>query len=50
MMQKEDQPVSLEQEDSENGLGIIVDKRITFEQHINGKINRANRTMGLNRR
>lgn len=49
-MQKEDQPVSLERVDSEKDLGIIVDQHLTFEQHINDKINKANRTMGLIRR
>ncbi len=50
LMQKEDQPVRLELVDSEKDLRIIVDKHHTFEQHINDKINKANRIMGLIRR
>ncbi len=49
-MQKEDQPVRLERVHREKDLGIIVDQHLTFEQHINEKVNKANRMVGLIRR
>ena len=36
--------------DSEKDLGIKVDAKLSFEQHINDKINKANQMIGLVRR
>ena len=36
--------------DSEKDLGIKVDAKLSFEQHINDKVNKANQMMGLVRR
>ena len=36
--------------DSEKDLGIKVDAKLSFEQHINDKVNKANQMMGLMRR
>ena len=33
--------------DSEKDLGIKVDTKLSFEQHINDKVNKANQMMGL---
>ncbi len=40
----------LEYVDKESDLGIIIDDKLKFENHIESKINKANKIMGLIRR
>ena len=40
----------LEYTDTEKDLGVIIDNKLTFDDHIQSKINTANRIMGLIRR
>ncbi len=40
----------LKHSDAEKDIGVTVDSKLDFEAHINEKINKANRTMGLIRR
>ncbi len=49
-MQNEGKTVRLEQADMEMDLGAMVEEQLTFETHINEKINKASRVMGLIRR
>lgn len=42
--------VTLDQVEKEKDLGIIIDNNLTFEDHMNGKINKANSVMGIIRR
>ncbi len=46
-MQNEGKTVRLERVDMEKDLGIMVDEQLTFKTHINEKINKASRVMGL---
>ena len=49
-MQNEGNIIRLERAEMEKDLGIMVDEQLTFETHINEKINKASRVMGLIRR
>jgi len=40
----------LEHTDHEKDLGVMIDSKLSFEQHIQGKVNTANSVMGLIRR
>ena len=41
------QEIELEKVDSEKDLGVIIDKNLTFRDHINSKVNIANRNLGI---
>ncbi len=49
-MQNEGKTVRQERVDMEKDLGIMVDEQLIFETHINEKINKGSRVMGLIRR
>ena len=46
-MSSNNQEIELEKVDSEKDLGIIIDKNLTFRNHINSKVNIANRNLGI---
>ena len=41
------QEIELEKVDSEKDLGVIIDKNLTFRDHINSKVNIVNRNLGI---
>jgi hypothetical protein len=41
---------TLERVEKEKDIGVTIDSKLTFEHHMNEKINKANSTMGLTRR
>ena len=40
----------MEYVESENDIGVVIDNKLTFNQHISEKINKANSIMGVLRR
>ena len=46
-MKKGQELIPMEKVDSEKDLGVIIDKSLTFTEHINSKIKIANRNLGL---
>ena len=46
-MKKDQELIPIEIVDSEKDLGVIIDKSLTFTEHINSKIKIANRNLGL---
>ena len=46
-MQTETGEIKLEKVQSEKDLGVIFDKKLKFTEHINSKVNKANRNVGL---
>jgi len=41
---------TIEHVEKEKDIGVTIDSKLTFEHHMNEKINKANSTMGLIRR
>ena len=41
------QEVELEKAEKEKDLGVIIDQNLTFRDHINSKVNTANRNLGI---
>ena len=39
--------IEIETVTSEQGLGVIMDKALNFSEHINSKVNKANRNLGI---
>ena len=46
-MSSNNQEIELEKVDIEKDLGVIIDKNLTFRDHINSKVNIANRNLGI---
>lgn len=46
-MQTRNQRTQLERVDKEKDLGVIVDSKLNFRDHINTKVNLANRNLGI---
>ena len=46
-MASNNQEIELEKVDSEKDLGVIIDQKLTFRDHINSKLNIANRNLGI---
>ena len=46
-MASNNQETELEKVDSEKDLGVIIDQNLTFRDHINSKVNIANRNLGI---
>ena len=46
-MASNNQEIELEKVDSEKDLGVIIDQNLTFRDHINSKVNIANRNLGI---
>ena len=46
-MSSNNREIELEKVDSEKDLGVIIDKNLTFRDHINSKVNIANRNLGI---
>ena len=46
-MQTESGPQAIEKVANEKDLGVIIDSKLTFRDHISAKVNLANRNLGL---
>ena len=46
-MKKSQELIPIEKMDAEKDLSVIIDKSLTFTEHINSKIKIANRNLGL---
>ena len=46
-MSTDSETFKIQNVDSENDLGLIVDRGLKFSEHINKKISKANKTLGL---
>ena len=47
---RREDPIPLEQSKKENNIGIVIDEKLSFDQHINEKVNMANTILGVIRR
>ena len=46
-MSSNNQEIELEKVESEKDLGVIIDQNLNFRDHINSKVNIANRNLGI---
>ena len=47
---RREDPIPMEQSKKENNIGIVIDEKLSFDQHINEKENMANTILGVIRR